>query len=396
MLLAVFLVFFVALSRRLKRMVSFAERLAGGNLSADLPVSSGDEVGRLARALVTLRDSLLAAVREMKDASGALESASTEVLHGATRQLQRTKTQAQSVSETERSVDGLRQRFQRAHAAAESVVELAGRSEESSRTGRAAVEQALTHVSELGLQVEQSWRVLGQLVDRTSQVARIIEAVRDLSSESKMVALNTAMSSTRPIAGVAGTGSGGIEGGIRALAERSQRATGEVQEILEEMPRAASETSAVAEESRRRAEGGVTVAKAAGEAIRELSDVIERSSTAATEIAGSTREQGAAVDGICPSGACGHQPRHREAAAGIGQLEQASRAIRDHSTRMRALVERYNTPAPVNGPSGASSVAAKAALALALLVAGAARGEVVILAQRDVPSMRKWRPHSRA
>ena len=327
LLLAVFLVFFVALSRRLKRMVSFAERLAGGDLSADLPVSSDDEVGRLARALVTLRDSLLAAVREMKDASGALESASTEVLHGATRQLQRTKTQAQRVGDGAAAVPVGRQRFQRVDAAAESVVELAGRSEESSRTGRAAVEQALTHVSELGLQVEQSSRVLGQaLVHRTSQVARIIEAVRDLSSESKMVALNAAIVASR--AGVAGTGFAVVAGDIRALAERSQRATGEVQEILEEIERAASETSAVAEESRRRAEGGVTVAKAAGEAIRELSDVIERSSTAATEIAGSTREQGAAVDGIpgrCWTSAA--PPRRRRRASASWSRPRARSAI---------------------------------------------------------------------
>jgi HAMP domain-containing protein len=156
LLLAAFLVFFLLLSRRLARMVSFAERLAGGDLSSDLSISSNDEVGRLARALVSLRDSLLAAVHEMKDASSALETTSSEVLRGATQQLQRTHTQAESVAQTERSVDGLRQRFQRAHAAAESVVELAGRSEESSRTGRAAVEQALSHMSDLGVQVEQS------------------------------------------------------------------------------------------------------------------------------------------------------------------------------------------------------------------------------------------------
>src|SRR5205085_2494342 len=179
-----------------------------------------------------------AAVHEMKDASNALESTSSEVLRGATQQLQRTQTQVENVAQTERSVDGLRQRFQRAHSAAESVVELAGRSEESSRTGRAAVEQALSHLSELGLQVEQSSRVLGHLVDRTSQVARIIDAVRDLSSESKMVALNAAIVASR--AGVVGTGFAVVAGEIRALAERSQRATADVQDILEEIQRAAS------------------------------------------------------------------------------------------------------------------------------------------------------------
>jgi len=382
LLLAAFLVFFLLLSRRLRRMVAFAERLAGGDLVADLSVASDDEVGRLARALVSLRDSLLAAVQEMKDASNALQTTSSEVLAGATQQLQRTHSQVESVAQTERSVNGLRERFQRAHAAAESVVELAGRSEESSRTGRAAVEQALAQMGELGVHVEQSSRVLAQLVDRTSQVARIIDAVRDLSSESKMVALNAAIVASR--AGVAGTGFSVVANEIRALAERSQRATAEVQDILEEIQRAASETTAVADESRRRAGEGLTVAKAAGDAIQQLSEVIERSSTAATEIAGSTREQGAAVDGISRSVADISRAAE-EVAAGIGQLQQASQAIRDHSTRLRVLVERYSTPAQQAAAPAAAQVPAKALLALALLVAGSARGEVVMLAQREVP-----------
>lgn len=378
-LLAAFLAFFVLLSRRVRRMMSFAERLAAGDLAADLAVSGADEVSRLARALVSLRDSLLAAITEMKDASIALESTSSEVLRGTTRQLERTQTQVENVAQTERGVDGLRQRFQRARAAAESVVELAGRSGESSRSGRAAVEEALTHMSELGRQVEQSSRVLTHLVDRTSQVARIIDAVRDLSSESKMVALNAAIVATR--AGVAGTGFAVVAGEIRALAERSQRATGEVQQILEEIQRAAQATTEVADEGRRRAQGGVVVARAAGEAIQQLSEVIERSSTAAMEIAGSTHEQGAAVDGISRSVADISRAAE-EVAAGIGQLEQASRAIRDHSTRMRALVDRYNGTGGARGPAAAS---VKAALAIALLSAGAARADVVLLAQRDVP-----------
>jgi methyl-accepting chemotaxis protein len=374
-LLAAFLAFFLLLSRRLGRMVSFAERLASGDLVADLSVSTRDEVGRLARALVSLRDSLLAAVREMKEASSALETTSSEVLRGTNQQLQKTQVQVESVANTERSVDGLRQRFQRAHAAAESVLELAGRSEKSSRTGRDAVQQALEQMTELGQQVEQTSRVLGQLVDRTSQIARIIDAVRDLSSESKMVALNAAIVASR--AGTAGSGFAVVANEIRALAERSQRATAEVQGILEEIQRAASATTTVADESRRRAEGGLAVAKTAGEAIQQLSEAIERSSSAATEIAGSTREQGFAVDGISRSVADISRAAE-EVAAGINQLEQASRAIRDHSTRMRTLVERYNTPAGRGGLPG------KLAFVLALLGATAARAEVVVLAQPEV------------
>ena len=87
-----------------------------------------------------------------------------------------------------------------------------------------------------------------------------------------------------------------------------------------------------------------------------------RSSRAATEIASGTREQAEGVSRI--TGAVQRIARSaEEGAAGIGRLEGASRSIREHSARMRALVERYRT-------------AVLGAVALALLPA-AARAEAI-------------------
>ena len=367
-LVVAFVAFFLVLSKRLRRMVRFAEELAAGDLAAYLVDRSEDEVGRLARALVELRDNTRAVVAEMRDAAVALESTSEEVFDGATRQLEHSRAQAASAAETERNVDSLRDRFQRAQTNAQSVLDLAASSTASSREGQESIALAVRAVSELGEQIDANTRTLQDLVERTRHVGRIIDAVRDLSAESKMLALNAAIVSSK--SGTAGTGFTVIAHEVRALADRSQHSTAQVQEILAEILRGIEQATAVVEEGRRRAEAGRAVAGQAGEAIRQLSDAIARSSRAATEIASGTHEQADGVHRI--TGAVQRIARSaEEGAASIGRLEGASRSIREHSARMRALVERYRTT--VLG-----------AIALCFL-SGAARAEVVLLTQKDVP-----------
>jgi methyl-accepting chemotaxis protein len=339
-LVATFGLFFALLSRRLRRMVRFAEELAAGDLAAHLTDTAEDEVGRLAAALLELRNNTRAVVAEMRDAAVAMESTSEEVFDGATRQLEHSRAQAASAAETERTMDDLRERFVRAQSNAQAVLDLAASSADSSREGEESIEHAVRAVSELGEQIDANTQMLNDLVERTRHVGRIIDAVRDLSAESKMLALNAAIVSSR--SGTAGTGFAVIAHEVRALADRSQHSTAQVQEILAQILHAIEQATAVVEEGRRRADAGRAVAGQAGAAIRRLSDAIVRSSRAATEIANGTREQAEGVSRI--TGAVQRIARSaEEGAAGIGRLEGASRSIREHSSRMRALVERYRT-----------------------------------------------------
>ena len=367
-LVATFAAFFVILSRRLRRMVRFAEELAAGDLAAVLRDDGEDEVGRLARALLELRNNTRAVVAEMRDAAVALETTSEEVFDGATRQLEHSRAQAASAADTERTVDALRERFARAQSNAQAVLDVAASSATSSREGEESIAQAVRAVSDLGEQIDANTRTLQDLVERTRHVGRIIDAVRDLSAESKMLALNAAIVSSK--SGTAGTGFTVIAHEVRALADRSQHSTAQVQEILAEIVRGIERATSVVEEGRRRAESGRAVAGHAGEAIRRLADAITRSSRAATEIASGTREQADGVNRI--SGAVQRIARSaEEGAAGIGRLEGASRSIREHSARMRALVQRYR-------------IAVLGAVALAFLPA-TARADLILLTQRDVP-----------
>jgi methyl-accepting chemotaxis protein len=345
-LLGGFITFFLLMSARARRMIKFAETLAVGRLGAVLHDRSRDELGRLATALGELRERTLGVMLQLRDASTALASAASEVVRSADAQRGRANRQVASVAETGATVTELRQTFLQAKTKAEGVIELATASEKSSADGDHAVQQSVRAMEQMRDQVETTARTLASLVTRTHQIGAIIDVVNDLSEQSNMLALNAAIEAAR--AGEAGRGFAVVAREVRLLAERSQQSTAQVQAILADIEKAARESTAVVEESRRRAEAGLELAKSAGGTIRQLTLAIAESSTAAMQIAASTRQQGVGVEQIWQA-MQEIDKSTQEATAGIQQLLEASKEINAHSDRMLSIVKQYRIPDRVDG-----------------------------------------------
>jgi methyl-accepting chemotaxis protein len=337
-LLAVLLLFFWALARRTARMAAFAEALAARDLSAALDDPARDELGRVAGALLVLRRGTDEVLRQLRAAAGELRSASGEVLASADAQLQVTEGQARSVERTGAVVERVRDASRTALERAEGVVALAHASDASTQEGSDAVAQAVTAIVALTDQAESMVTTVVDLVERTARIGDIMTALRDIAEQSGVLALNASIEAAR--AGEAGRGFAVVAGEVRSLADRSRAATAEVQKLLAEIQRAARASLTVVEESRSRAQDASGLASASGEAIRRLAAAIGESSAAATEIVDGTRAQGAEVDRIWTAMQDVVRATH-EAASGVAQLRDASRAIATHADTMQRIVETY-------------------------------------------------------
>src|SRR5262249_57841229 len=127
--------YMVWVSQRLKRMGQFAGAVAAGELTRTLDDHLQDDLGRLAEALRAMSLRTGGVVAELLRAASSLSSASGEVYASTSRQAANAARQASSVSEMGATVAELRETFNQATAKAESVIELARHSEESSTGG---------------------------------------------------------------------------------------------------------------------------------------------------------------------------------------------------------------------------------------------------------------------
>jgi len=335
---AFILLYFRWVARRLFRMVEFAQAVADGELRRTLDDPIEDDLGRLAAALSAMSQRTSKVVAQLVEAARQLGSGSSEVFESSSRQASNAAKQAFSVGEMGTTVAELRQTFNQATAKAESVIELARRSEESSTGGANAVKESIDGMVHIRDQVAAIAQTITGLVQRTDQIDAIIDVVNDLAEQSNVLALNAGIEAAR--AGEHGRGFAVVAREVRNLAERSKESTSQVRTILQDIKLAGRDAVRAIEEGSRRAQNGMQVADAAGDAIRRLGEAIAASSASAMQIASSTRQQSVGVEQIWQA-TKDIDKSAKETASGIQQLETAAAGMKQLSSTMAEIVGRY-------------------------------------------------------
>jgi len=335
-----FLFFFTRIAQRLNRMVKFAEQVTSGELTAALPADGGDEIGQLQSAVGDMTRRMGSMVGRLQDASRALTQASGEILTSSTHQSQSAARQATSVAETGATVAQLRETFAQTSERAQAVIDLAKKSEESSSSGRAAVQESVAAMEQLRDQVLAISKTILGLVERTTQIGSIIDAVNDLAEQSNVLALNAAIEAAK--AGEHGRGFAVVAREVRNLAERSKDSTAQVRTILNDIEKATRDAMGAIDEGTRKAQVSMELATRAGQSIGVLNGAIDESSGAAKQIAASLRQQSVGVEQIWEA------MREIDRAVksnveGIQQLENASRSMKQVSEQVSTLVTGYRT-----------------------------------------------------
>jgi methyl-accepting chemotaxis protein len=334
-------VFFVSYALNpIERMALAAAQIAAGDLRQEVSAASSDEVGQLGYAFNDMLKSIRAMIGNMRDASENIESSTNEILSAATQQSAGASEQAASISQTGATVKEINQTAAQTAEKANSVIDIAQRSEEISVVGQKAVEESIAGIEELRGQVEAIAENIIELSERTQQIGEIITTVNDLAEQSNLLALNASIEAAK--AGEQGKGFAVVAVEMRNLAEQSKQATAQVRTILSDIQRATRAAVAVTEEGSRKAETSVELANSSGENIRRLAEVIKESSLAAKQIAALANQQSVGIEQIS---AAMTNIKHStsEAVSGTKQIERALQDLKSLSDKLGRIVSPYST-----------------------------------------------------
>ncbi len=342
-LAAAFLVFFLALAARLRRILRFAERLAEQDLSADLLDPSADEVGRVAGALRGIRDRTRQVVADLAGAAGALQASSTAVHESAQAESAGAREQVRRIAEIEASVQELERSSRRAGDGAESVIRSGERSGRDSDEGKRAVVASVEAVEVLRGEVVSTAETLRQLSIRSARIDEIARTVEDVAENSHVLAINTGIEAAR--AGAEGAAFGIVAREMRELADSSKRATARVRTMLSEIARAAEVSRTAAASGHDRADVAVEQARKAARSIDGLSHTLAAFAEEAVRIAGDASQQASAIQ-VISDRIGGLRTEADRVASGTAALEDASREIMVRADRLHATVASYRREGP--------------------------------------------------
>ena len=285
--------------RPIVRLTAAMDKMAAGNLDVVIPgANRSDEIGGMAKAIATIRANAEQTARdeaETKNKQDQIAAQKRKVdmiqmaddFEGAIGAIVETVSSASI--ELEASATTLTSTAERAQELASVVATASEEASTNVQSVASATEEMSSSVNEISRQVQESARIAGDAVDQAritndrvselskaaSRIGDVVELINTIAGQTNLLALNATIEAAR--AGEAGRGFAVVASEVKALAEQTAKATGEIGQQITGIQAATRDSVS---------------------AIREISGTIEKLSEISSTIAAAVEEQGAATQEI--------------------------------------------------------------------------------------------------
>jgi aerotaxis receptor len=283
-----------AIVRPLQRLNGVMQSVTEGKLDSRIVIDRDDEIGeasrnmQLVQAIVrfnrdevrnTERRAVVQRKSEMARLANDFENAVGEII----------ETVSSASTELEASADTLTSTAERAQELTSMVTAAAGEASSNVQSVASATEELSSSVNEISRQVQASARMAGEAVDQAritndrvselskaaSRIGDVVDLINTIAGQTNLLALNATIEAAR--AGEAGRGFAVVASEVKALAEQTAKATGEISQQISGIQTATQESV---------------------NAIKQISGTIEGLSEISSTIAAAVEEQGAATQEI--------------------------------------------------------------------------------------------------
>ena len=248
------------ITTNLDHAVQLAERVAQGDLTAEIHSDSQDETGRLLGALGAMNQNLVKIVRQIRDSSESIVTGASQIATGNDDLSQRTEEQASNLQRTAASMEQLTATVRQNSDNATQATQLAGKASGTASEGGDAMQR-----------VNQT---MANISASSNKIADIIGVIDGIAFQTNILALNAAVEAAR--AGEQGRGFAVVAGEVRSLAGRSAEAAKEIKALISESVEQVSQGAKLVEDT-------TQTMGAVVQQVRNVASLIGEISTASSE-----------------------------------------------------------------------------------------------------------------
>ena len=272
-----------------KRTVEAIRSVAAGDFTKRIDIDSRDEIGDMAGDFNRLIERLSDILREVKDTSGRVACAADH-LHANSERMaagaELVAAQAATAATAGEEMAATSQEIaQNCHLAA-------NRGDEanlSARTGAGVVQETVQGMQRIAARVQSSAQTVEALGDRSNQIGEIIGTIEDIADQTNLLALNAAIEAAR--AGEQGRGFAVVADEVRALAERTTKATKEIGMMIKSIQQETKNAVGAMEDGVNEVKTGTSRAEKSGQALQEILGRIGEVTEQVNQIAIAAEEQ---------------------------------------------------------------------------------------------------------
>jgi methyl-accepting chemotaxis protein len=298
--------------RPLRNAIDVASRVAQGDLTTSIAVTSKDETGELMEALKAMNDNLRRIVTEVRSGTDTIATASTEIARGNLDLSSRTEEQASSLEETASSMEELTGTVQQNATNARQASDLASTASDVAGKGGAVVAQVV--------------ETMGSINASSRKIVDIIAVIDGIAFQTNILALNAAVEAAR--AGEQGRGFAVVATEVRNLAQRSAGAAREIKTLIGD--------------SVEQVEIGTKLVDQAGTTMNDVVASVKRVSDIVGEIAMASEEQRSGIEQVNRAIVQMDQVTQQNAAL-VEEAAAAAESLQDQSVHLASTVSVFNT-----------------------------------------------------
>ncbi|WP_341667056.1 methyl-accepting chemotaxis protein [Alcaligenes sp. SDU_A2] len=300
--------------RPLRQAGEHFDRIASGDLTQRVEISSTNEIGVLYDAVRRMQSSLQRMVMTVREGVEEITFSSREIYMGNTDLSSRTEDQAASLQETAASMEELASTVRQNSDNARQADRVANGASEVARRGGAAVATVV--------------RTMEELSASSGQIAHIVNVIDGIAFQTNILALNAAVEAAR--AGEQGKGFAVVAGEVRSLAQRSAQAAREIKGLIEE--------------SLAKVEAGTRQVDEAGEVVKQVVASVQSVTTIMAEISSASNEQSEGIDQVNRA-VTQMDTVVQQNAALVEQATAAAGSLQDQATRLSDAVAAFKVSA---------------------------------------------------
>ena len=296
-----------------KEAVTVATALSQGDLGVAPKVRRSDEIGQLLSAMDQARQAWITAIGDIHAVTSYIAEAAEEIANDAGTLNQSSHHAASNLRETARSMKELLSTVQSSTASAKRVAELAGTATGFAHEGGTAMGEVV--------------QTMDKLSAASAKIAEIVSVIDGIAFQTNMLALNAAVEAAR--AGEQGRGFAVVAAEVRALAQRSSQAAGQIRGLI------GASVEGV--------HNGALRAAGASEKIAHVGQSIEEVSSMIDDVSAAANRQSKEIDAI--SRAIGElDGLTQDNTRMVGSWTDRATHLRAEVQRLAQLVGRFRLP----------------------------------------------------
>ncbi|KAA0893201.1 methyl-accepting chemotaxis protein [Oryzomonas rubra] len=329
-----------SITRPVKEVVETIKDIAQGegDLTKRLPISGNNEIGELSEWFNTFVNKLHGIISQVSGSALQLSSSANELqstskamsqsVGNLSSQSTSLATAGEEMSATSSDIAG------NCHHAATN----AGGASNKAAEGAEVVNQSIEIMQAIAERVKNAADTVETLGNRSDQIGTIVGTIEDIADQTNLLALNAAIEAAR--AGEQGRGFAVVADEVRALAERTTRATKEIGEMIKAIQKETREAVHTMEQSVAQVEQGSTHAADSGRSLQEILVIITDVTEQISQIATAAEEQTATTREISSNVLSLNELAHHNSAA-IQETAVTANNVSQQAEELQRLVNQF-------------------------------------------------------